>query len=139
MNNTKDLITDEQLLVGATSRFDHDIPVYDDGFGQLWIARSSIHTYGIIRARSLEDAYGIWEDEFADEASETHEDFVREYGENYLDDASWNESFGIRPNGPNKVGGSCIYQKDLNGDYLYELTPKLIDELGITLQTEEWE
>lgn len=58
------LITDEQTLIGATSRFGHVIPVYDDGFGSLFIHRNSIGISGIVRAQTWEDAYSICEDEF---------------------------------------------------------------------------
>ena len=46
------------------------------------------------------------------------------------------ESFGFRPNGPNKtdVLNHGIYSKDLNGDMLDRLTAETVDDLGITLQ-----
>jgi hypothetical protein len=58
------LITDEQTLNGATSRFGHAIPVYDDGYGPLFIHRNSIGISGIVRAQTWHDAYSICEDEF---------------------------------------------------------------------------
>lgn len=75
------MINDNQRLVSAchaSSRY--DIPVYDDGFGPLWISRNSISINGIVRARTWEDAYSICKDEFFPEAAETIDDFVREYG-----------------------------------------------------------
>ncbi len=45
-------ITDSQRLVSATSRFGHPIPVYDDGWGPLWIHRDSMGISGIVRART---------------------------------------------------------------------------------------
>lgn len=48
------------------------------------------------------------------------------------------EAYGFRPNGP-RVGDTHehgIYSKDLNGDYLDELTDALASELGIELQGE---
>jgi hypothetical protein len=58
---------------------EHEIPVYDDGYGPLWIHRDSMGILGIVRAQSFEDAYGICEDEFFPEADESIEDFRREY------------------------------------------------------------
>lgn len=76
-----ELITDEQQLASACyDPSGYTIPVYDDGFGQLYISRNSIGINGIVRAQSWEDAYGICEDEFFPEADETIEELVKEYG-----------------------------------------------------------
>lgn len=76
-----EIITDEQSFNGATyGRDNYAIKTYDDGFGILWISRSSIGINGIVRARTWEDAYEICEDEFFDEASETIGEIVKEYG-----------------------------------------------------------
>jgi hypothetical protein len=123
------LITDEQTLKSATGRFGLSIPVYDDGFGPLWIHRDSMGISGIIRAASWEDAYSIAEDEFFPEAEETEADFVAEYGEDFLEDACWQEAFGFRPNGG-------VYQKDLNGDSLDLLTPAMVEDWEISLEIE---
>jgi hypothetical protein len=82
MKSTKqDLITDEQQLVGARrAGSEYTIPVYDDGFGDLYIHRNSMGISGIVRAQSWEDAYSICEDEFFPEASETVEELQHEYG-----------------------------------------------------------
>jgi len=182
---TKDLIEDGQALVGAKSRFDHAIPVYDDGFGPLWIHRDSLGISGIVRAQTWEDAYGICEDEFFPDATETIEEIEKEYGFDvrhakivndngvereavyptdypngtlashltfvgwrtietpnpgaWSDNPGFQEAFGFRPNGPNKVGGSGIYAKDSNGDYLDQLTPELVAELELTLEIEDEE
>jgi len=74
------LISDSQRLVSARSRFGHAIPVYDDGFGPLWIHRDSLGISGIVRAQTWEDAYGICEDEFFPEESMTIEEIAKEYG-----------------------------------------------------------
>ena len=70
---------DTDSLISATTRFGHPIPVYDDGFGPLYIHRDSMGISGIVRAQSFEDAYGICEDEFFPEADETIEDIRKEY------------------------------------------------------------
>ena len=77
------LITDEQALVSA-SRNGHAIPVYDDGFGSLYIHRDSMGITGIVRAQSWEDAYSICEDEFFPEALETIEEMEKDYSTQYL-------------------------------------------------------
>lgn len=74
------LITDEQTLVSAASRFGNPIPIYDDGFGPLFIHRDSMGISGIVRAQTWEDAYEICEDEFFPSASETWDELVDEYG-----------------------------------------------------------
>lgn len=72
---------DNQRLVSARRKgSDYTIPVYDDGFGELWISRDSLGINGIVRARTWEDAYGICEDEFFPEATETIDELVKEYG-----------------------------------------------------------
>jgi hypothetical protein len=80
MTTTNTAITDDQELVSASTRFGHPIPVYDDGYGPLWISRDSMGINGIVRASTWEDAYGICEDEFFPEASETIEEIKAEYG-----------------------------------------------------------
>ena len=78
------LITDGQSLVSATGRFGHPIPVYDDGYGPLFIHRDSMGISGIVRAQTWADAYSICEDEFFPAATETEEEFAAEYATEYL-------------------------------------------------------
>lgn len=80
MKTTATLITDDQSLLSAKGRFGRNIPVYDDGFGPLFIHRDSMGISGIVRAQSWEDAYSICEDEFFPEADETVEELQKEYG-----------------------------------------------------------
>jgi len=79
MKTTSPLITDNQSLIGAATRFGHTIPVYDDGYGPLWIHRNSMGISGIVRAQTFETAYGICEDEFFPEATETLEEIRADY------------------------------------------------------------
>lgn len=136
---TAKLIKDGQSFVGAKTHYGSKLQTYDDGFGPLWVYRVPIATMGIVRAQTWEDAYSILEDEFFPDATETHEEFVKEYGEDYTEDRCWNEAYGFRPNGRRTVEGemSHIYQKDLNGDYLDLLTPELVAELELTLEIED--
>jgi hypothetical protein len=129
---------DNQTLISAATRFGNPIPVYDDGYGPLWIHRDSMGISGIVRARTWEDAYGICEDEFFPAATETEAGFVADYGENFTEDACWQEAYGFRNNSRREADGtlSGLYQKDLNGDSLDRLTPALIEALEITLVIE---
>lgn len=71
---------DNQTLVSAKTRFGSEIPVYDDGYGPLFIHRDSMGISGIVRAQTWEDAYSICEDEFFPEANETVPELMKEYG-----------------------------------------------------------
>ena len=134
-------ITDEQSLISA-SRNGHSIPVYDDGYGPLFIHRDSMGISGIVRAQTWEDAYSICEDEFFPSAdSEAGEEMERieameDGAEKNHAQACWDESYGFRGNGRREVDNemSHIYAKDLNGDSLEMLTPGLLAELEITLE-----
>lgn len=80
MKNHQITLPDDKQLTGATSRFGSPIPVYDDGFGPLWIHRDSMGISGIVRAKTWEDAYSICEDEFFPEADESVAELTKEYG-----------------------------------------------------------
>ena len=81
MQQVTDLIADGETLLSAKYEGSGtEIPVYDDGFGPLWIHRDSMGVSGIVRAQTFEDAYGICEDEFFPEADETVEEIEKEYG-----------------------------------------------------------
>ena len=132
------LINDTQRLVAAKNRFGRSLPIYDDGYGPLFIHRDSMGISGIVRAQTWEDAYSICEDEFFPSAdSEATDKPYSELSEH--EKACWDESYGYRPNG---IGGptpkkDCgIYAKDLNGDSLELLTPEFLAELEITLEIE---
>lgn len=202
------MIKDNQRLVGAKDKWKYDIPVYDDGFGPIFIHRDSMGIMGIIRALTWEDAYSISEDEFFPEAGETVEELVKEYGfrrehkkvvksgppdgfseiwkpdclkpgekfagpEDYADNGklpewkfirwqlietpdrdAWmdnelfQEAYGFRPNGPRagvweKTGepkdpiGHGIYAKDLNGDWLEQMTPGDKEEITLIIEDEK--
>lgn len=74
------MINDKQSLVSACYTSGHSIPVYDDGFGPLWISRNSLGINGIVRAQTWEYAYSICEDEFFPEATETVDELVKTFG-----------------------------------------------------------
>lgn len=159
------LIDDNATLLGATfTDYNTPIPVYDNGFGPIFIVRDSMGVIAFVRAQTLEDAYEICEDEFFPEASETIEDLRRDYGFRVeyrratdqngavtgwerietADPDAWRENelfcegFGFRPNGPNKtdVMNHGIYAKDLNGISIERLASDLLLDLRIELQIE---
>ena len=145
MKTSLPLITDTQSLTSARSRFGRLIPVYDDGWGALFIHRDTMGISGIVRAQTWEDAYSICEDEFFPAGDEeAWEEMQRieamDEGEekNHVQ-ACWDESYGFRNNTRQMPDGSLssIYAKDLNGDTLDILTPELLAQLEITLEIEE--
>lgn len=146
MKNQQITIPDDKRLESATSRFGSSIPVYDDGFGPLWIHRDSMGISGIVRAQTWEDAYGICEDEFfpsgdEDAAEEiTKIEAMPEGEERNHAQACFDEAFGYRGNGRRESDGStsCIYAKDLNGDSLEPLTEQLRADLEIVLTVADY-
>lgn len=141
MKSNQIALPDDKQLTGATSRSRHVIPVYDDGFGPLWIHRDSMGISGIVRAQTWEDAYSICEDEFfpsgdEDAAEEmTKIEAMPEGEERNHAQACFDEAFGYRGNGRRESDGSTsyIYAKDLNGDSLEPLTEQLRADLEIVL------
>jgi len=141
----QELINDEQSLVSA--KFEHGTPIdiYDDGYGPLFIHRDSMGVSGIVRARTWEDAYSICEDEFfpagdedANEEMQRIEDMEDGEDKNHAQ-ACWDEAYGYRGNSRRMPDGSIssIYEKDLNGGRLDQLTPELVERLGIILETKD--
>lgn len=133
------MITDDQGLKSAKTEGGFDIPVYDDGFGPLYIVRDSMGTVGIVRATDRSSAYSIAADEFFPEADETVTEMIKEFGDDFSENEVWNEQYGFRPNGPNHTDkiGHGIYAKDMNGDFCYQLTESKAGELHITLELED--
>lgn len=141
----QELINDEQSLVSA--KFEHGTPIdiYDDGYGPLFIHRDSMGVSGIVRAQTWEDAYSICEDEFfpagdEDAAEEMERIEAMEDGDdkNHAQ-ACWDEAYGYRGNSRRMPDGSAssIYARDLIGDSMEQLTPELVERLGIVLRIED--
>jgi len=138
----QEMINDEQSLVSA--RFEHGTPVsiYDDGYGPLFIHRDSMGVSGVVRAQTWEDAYSICEDEFFQAGDEdANEEMQRieameDGDEKNHAQACWDEAYGYRGNSRRMPDGSTssIYAKDLNGGSLEQLTPELVERLGIILE-----
>lgn len=140
MSKTKELlIKNGETLIGAKYKGSGiTIPVYDDGFGPLFIHRDSMGVSGIVRAQTWEDAYSICEDEFFPDADETEEELIAEFGTDYQDNACFQEQYGYRGNtgGANGKRKSILYAKDLNGDSLDRLTREMLEDWGIELEIE---
>ena len=51
------LISDNQELVSASTRYDTPIKTYDDGFGPLYAYRDAGGLRGVVRALSWHDAW----------------------------------------------------------------------------------
>lgn len=133
----KTLINDDQALVSATHN-GAPLKTYDDGYGGLFIFCNSSGPVGIVRAMSWHDAYEIVDDEFQPESDETIDYFIKEYGEFFMDDVCFQESYGFRPNGPNDTDkmNHGIYEKDLCGERLEILMPAMVEEWLIALEIE---
>ena len=135
MNTNTIEVYEEKSLVGALSRFGNPIPVYDDYMGQLYVYRDSMGVEGIVRAMSWCDAYGICQDEFIMEATETVEELEKEYGEDWIKHECFQEGYGFRPNGPNHSDKlqHGIYAKDVNGEALDVLTNEMLAQWEVHL------
>ena len=136
-------IADDQRLVRVVNSYGRELPIYDDGFGPLWVHRDSMGISGVVRAQTWEDAYGICEDEFFPagdkEAAEERakiEALPEDSAERkHLEDC-FDEAYGYRSSGRREGDGSqsYIYAKDLNGDSLEPLTEKLCAGLGLKIE-----
>jgi hypothetical protein len=173
---------DQQRLLKVTNQWGRGLPIYDDGYGPLWIHRDSGGINGVVRAQTWYDAYGICEDEFLPEATETVGELRAEYStefkagrdlwdyenperpfhsltENeklsalqarrsrdvpfegeFFAHPCFQEAYGFRPSGPNARDklGHGIYAKDLNGDFLEQLTEELIEELELKVEVSDY-
>lgn len=123
------IIVDGQSLKSVANRYGRKLPTYDNGFGPLFIYRDSMGIGGVVRARSWEDAFEIVADEFLPVVSDAEE--LAEI------EAHATAHDGELPEGYRYQGsftGSGIVSYDLNGEYLDELTPELIQHLELTLE-----
>lgn len=118
---------DNSTLIGATvGQFGTATEVYDDcPYGRLYILRTSIHTRGIVRAASAEEAIEIGEEEWGDAADlEEYESDLAEHGE---DSGYMEECYRF-------TNGGRIICPDLNGEYCDTLTLELAQELNVQLE-----
>jgi hypothetical protein len=138
------IINDDQKLIGARTEFNSPIPFYDDGYGALYAHFSSCGNFSfidsIIRARTWEDAFSIWEDEFAlepDPSDITEEALIAEYGEEYSENALFQEAYGYRSNTGKDKG--ILYAKDLSVDHLERVTSAFLEIQRISVFVREFE
>ena len=128
------LISDNQELVSASTRYGTPIETYDDGFGPLYAYRDAGGLHGVVRAQSWHDAWEIVEDEIL--TSIPDEDVPEAYSFDTLEELQaaeepdLEEGYSYQPN----ATGSGIVQHDLNGEALDELTPALLETLGWTVE-----
>jgi hypothetical protein len=133
-----DMITETQRLMCAWAE-DRRIDVFDAEQGPLFVLTHSLGPVALIRARDRRDAWEIVEDSCLPEAGETAERLSEEFGPDWHQNEAFLEVFGFRPNGPSRTDsmghGVYIHLKD---EQLLELTPELMDELGINLFLEDY-
>lgn len=132
------IIDDMETLDGAETEYGTEIPVYDDGYGKLYILRNTLGIQGIVRARSWHDAYSICEDEFMPEADMSWEDIAKECEctpDELMENDIFQDGYGFRPNGPNSTDTfkHGIYSKDINGEMLSGLDRTSMKLFDITV------
>jgi hypothetical protein len=123
------VITDDQSLKSVTNSYGRSLPVWDDGFGPLWIYRDSTGVVGIVRAESWEKAYECVVDEIMPDADPTDPDNAP--------DAQGNLPEGVHYRGctpSNSHLKSHLAQSDLNGESLDPLTETLAKELELIVE-----
>lgn len=150
------LINDSQTLVGCADRSGYPLRVYDDGFGPIWVGGYQFGPQFVIRAQRFDEAWEIFEDEFADAACEddVESDYLKDFSEQkgipwepgmhisdclreefwgwVQDDACFNENYGYRPN------GGELYAKD-HYFWLEELTPEKLERFELKLEIKDEE
>lgn len=122
-------INDSQALVAAKCR-GYDVSIWDDGFGPLWVHRSSFGVDGIVRAQSWAEGEECFYNELAPDGEEPETP-------EQIEDSSWNEFNGFRGGMPVDTKlKSNIYAKDVNYDAFDFLTPQLAKELELEIFVE---
>ena len=131
------LITDDQELVSATTRYGSPIKTYDDGMGTLYAYRDAGGLRGVVRALSWYDAWEIVEDEILTPIPE--EDMPEAYGFDTLEELQAAEEPDLAEgySYQSNATGSGIVQHDLNGESLNELTPDLLAALEWRIEVKD--
>ena len=119
-------------LVSAKTKFGYPISTYDDGFGPLWVFRNTYGIYRVVRCMTLEDAYGIDLDEKTPISGDDLQEALNLMNPEHVDydQDIFDECYGFQPNATD----SGIVDKDINGEYIDELTEELASLLEITLE-----
>lgn len=128
---------DNTEIVSCKNKWGHEIRFYDDGYGPLWVYRTSTGITGIIRAMTWEDAYEcILDDILVPIPVEEIPEAYGFYGENAqqelenAEEPELTEGYHYQPNS----SGSGIVSIDLNGEALDQLTSKLWKELELDIK-----
>ena len=135
------LIRDHAELRGARSEYGNAIPVWDDGFGPLWVYRDEMGIVGIVRAQTWHDALDCAYDELLKPIAD--DEIPEAYG--FDSQAALDAAVALARDGrceyPDLDEGYS-YQSNSTGngivapsynEALDELTPALLARLGIVL------
>ncbi len=85
-------MNDNLTLIGATTEYGDQLPVYDDGFGDVWLYREAGGLYGIVRTNSWHKAYEICLDEIMNRVAE--DEVIEAYGLYIID---WRSDWYLCP------------------------------------------
>lgn len=130
-NHTKYDLPMNFSLVGAKNRWGSDYPVWDDGFGPLWVYRESLGVRGVVRAQTWEDALDCVYDEILKPIPEDEiPDAYDPSGGGNMDEGTLAEGYHYQSN----ATGTGIVATDLNGEALDLLTPELMEQLEIRVE-----
>jgi hypothetical protein len=131
------LITDDQELVSAATRYGTPIKTYDDGSGPLYAYRDASGLVGLVRALDWDWAWEIVEDEILTPIPD--DEIPEAYGFNTLEELQAAEEpdlvegYSYQSN----ATGSGIVAHDLNGESLNELTPDLLATLEWRIEVKD--
>jgi len=135
-------ITDNYELIGAYKVPEYDdnlrfpLRVYDDTFGQLYVAGFEYGPVIVIRAGSFEDAWGIWVDETTPiDPDEVNEAYGLDEWEQIVDFDQLDLVDGYEYQ-PNATGTGIVNM----GEYAWiePLTKEVAERLGIVIQVSEF-
>ena len=109
----------------------YELPVWDDGFGDVYVYFETLGPMGVVRSDSWESAYEAVVDEIMSDADP--EDAVFDADGN-LPDGILMRSNGL-PSNPRLK--SYFAAEDLNGSYLVPLGDRMAVEYGVQVEFEE--
>ena len=128
------ILDDDSLSSATYGQFDtrHNLRVWDDGFGPLWVYYETHGPVGIVRAKTWEDAYQCVVDEIMDDADPDDPDNRPAKGD---DPDTWELPDGVYWRGSgvpsNKGLKSHLAHGDLNGEILRQLGQGDVEDWGI--------
>lgn len=131
------VIADEERLEGATyGRFGekYALPVWDEGFGPLWVYFETLGPVGVVRAKTWEEAWECVVDEIMADVDDEADP------ENFDSDGNLAECLHYRGCGTpsNPQLKSMIAAEDPNGSRLVSINDPLCAEWGIEANVVPW-